>query len=370
MSHPQLSAQCPACGLHELVAHRLAPTGDGRWQFVDDDRARGTTVEIDACPVCYGAWFDRGELDRLAAQPIEIEAALDPKPGDSRRRCPRGHGSLRLRHLPHRVDTPIDRCPACGGLWLDGNERRRLARATTREGQRTRGQRVLRRTAIWLAQILMQVPVEVENPARGRPWVVMGLLITLLVVFVSQIQGAFDATQYGLIGTQIVNGHGLQTLITHQFLHGSWVHLLGNAYFLYTFGDNIEHIFGGLRFLLFFLLAGVVGGLAHVLLGTASDLPLIGASGAIAGVLGAYLLTFPRRKVFHVLVFIPLKLSVWVYVVAWITFHFLMALYHFNDQVAWFAHIGGFAAGLVATPTLHRLRRRLIAGRVDVAQPH
>jgi membrane associated rhomboid family serine protease len=316
--------------------------------------------------VCSGAWFDAGELDLLAGEATRLETLLAPDSAPSTRPCPHGHGLLREHRLPGRSPTPLDRCPTCHGLWLDGDERRKLARATTKEGQETQKEQLLKRGAIWAAQLLTQLPVEVENPARGTPIIVFGLLVLLVAMFLLQIEGFVDTYALGIVAGRFVRQPDTHTLVTHQFLHGSWVHLLGNAYFLYTFGDNVEHIFGRGRFIAFFLLAGAAGGAAHVLLTHATALPVVGASGAIAGVLGAYLWIFPRAKLFHVILFIPLKVPVWAYLVVWLLFHVGMAFFTTKEEVAWFAHLGGLVCGLALTPLFLAVRRRQVARSVRV----
>jgi membrane associated rhomboid family serine protease len=375
--HHVLSAQCPSCGLDELIPIHLQKRADGHWARVDQKGLwRGTRgdasqadVQVDTCPVCFGAWFDPGELDTLSGDVRTVEGLLDNAPRPTARKCPHGHGSMEEHRLPGRVATPIDRCSTCGGIWLDGHERRKLAKATTREGQGSRAERMLRRGAIWIAQAITHVPVEVDNPARGTPWVVFSLLSVLLVSFVAQQMGYVDAYDLGIVPGRLRQQHDAYTIAAHIFLHGSWPHLLGNAYFLYTFGDNVEHVFGHIRFAVFFVLAGALAGIIHFLLTHKTATPIVGASGAISGVLAAYLWAFPHQRLFQVILWIQLKIPVWIYLVAWVGFHIVMGLFGTGagaEGVAWFAHLGGFAVGFVCTPWMLRLRRREVAGRVAV----
>jgi membrane associated rhomboid family serine protease len=228
---------------------------------------------------------------------------------------------------------------------------------------------MLRRGAIWIAQAITHVPVEVDNPARGTPWVVFSLLSVLLVSFVAQQMGYVDAYDLGIVPGRLRQQHDAYTIAAHIFLHGSWPHLLGNAYFLYTFGDNVEHVFGHIRFAVFFVLAGALAGIIHFLLTHKTATPIVGASGAISGVLAAYLWAFPHQRLFQVILWIQLKIPVWIYLVAWVGFHIVMGLFGTGagaEGVAWFAHLGGFAVGFVCTPWMLRLRRREVAGRVAV----
>jgi len=136
------------------------------------------------------------------------------------------------------------------------------------------------------------------------------------------------------------------TLVTYLFFHGGWLHLLSNMLFLWVFGDNIEDAMGHGRFLVFYLLCGAAAGLTHAYVSPNSNAPLIGASGAIAGVTGAYIMLYPKVKVWvFVLMKIPLRLSaVWI-LAAWFALQVFYVVTDVTANVAWWAHIGGFVAG-------------------------
>ncbi len=142
------------------------------------------------------------------------------------------------------------------------------------------------------------------------------------------------------------------TLITYMFLHGGWLHLVGNMLFLWVFADNIEDAFGHTAFVFFYLLTGIAGALLHVALYPGSNEPLIGASGAVSGILASYLLLFPRARIL-VLVFlaIPMRLPAIIVLGGWIALQFYHILVDDNsgEAIAWWAHIGGFATGLLLT---------------------
>ncbi len=377
--HHEVSAQCPSCRLHELVPVHLKRGTDGVWVQTDKiglfrqaaapTDTSGVQVQIDACPVCYGAWFDDGELDTLAGDLEGVEKVVAPESQPSKRVCVLGHGPMREHELPGIIKTPLERCDTCGGLWLDGQERKKLAKASTSDGQGTKTQRWFKRGAIWAAQVLTQLPVEVDNPARGTPWTVFLAFAIYLGIFIAQELGFIDTYYYGLVPGRLKAEHDWFTLFTYMFLHGSWTHLLVNSYFLYTFGDNIEHMFGRIRFALFLILAGLVGAGLHALLTTKTAMPVVGASGSIAGVLAAYVWAFPRQRLFQVVFWIQLKIPVWVYLFVWVGFHIVMGFFARGagaEGVAWFAHLGGFLVGISCTPLLLALRRREVARRVHV----
>jgi membrane associated rhomboid family serine protease len=136
------------------------------------------------------------------------------------------------------------------------------------------------------------------------------------------------------------------TLITYMFLHGGWLHLIGNMAFLWVFGDNIEDAMGHIRFIMFYLMCGIFAALLHALMLPHSDLPLIGASGAVAGVIAAYLILHPKVKVWVLALWrIPIKITAFWALGIWILAQFANLLFEGEEAVAWWAHIGGLVAG-------------------------
>jgi membrane associated rhomboid family serine protease len=163
----------------------------------------------------------------------------------------------------------------------------------------------------------------------------------------------------------------LSTVITMMFLHGGWMHLIGNMWFLWVYGDNVEDILGPAKYLLFYLLCGVIAAAAQYAISPDSRVPVLGASGAIAGVMGGYLLKFPNSRI---LTLIPLfvfwttvEMPAWLILVYWFVLQFFSGIGSFGYSqastggVAFFAHVGGFIAGIVliaAIPTRQRYSRR------------
>jgi rhomboid family protein len=162
---------------------------------------------------------------------------------------------------------------------------------------------------------------------------------------------------WGLVPAHLISNPAAAwiTIFTAMFLHGSWVHLLGNMWFLYIFGDNIEARLGGLRYLIFYLLSGVAAAFLQTYVQPASQVPAIGASGAIAGVLGAYLISFPRSRVASLVPILFIFTIVEIPAVIFLIFWFIIQIYSgvFMMQganasgVAWWAHIGGFVFGAI-----------------------
>lgn len=204
-----------------------------------------------------------------------------------------------------------------------------------------------------------------------RPYVNLGLIALNVIVFLA-LQGAGEhravsasSISHGLIPVVLFDIRDLapqfqvlpdfMSLITYAFLHGSFLHLIGNMLFLWVFGDNVEDAMGHVRYLIFYLLCAIASGLAYASLDLASDTPLIGASGAVAGVVAAYLMLHPRVKVW-VLAFgrIPLRLTAQWLLGAWVVYQVFNAVMSPDSQVAWIAHVGGLVAGAVLVVVFRR----------------
>jgi membrane associated rhomboid family serine protease len=153
----------------------------------------------------------------------------------------------------------------------------------------------------------------------------------------------------------------LFSLVSFMFLHGGFWHLLGNMWSLYIFGDNIEDRMGSFRYLLFYLLCGLISGLSHLLLNPDSNVPTIGASGAIAGVMGAYFLLFPKSRILTLIpiLFIPffIEIPAYFFLGIWFLLQFLSAAGSHGSAggIAWWAHIGGFISGMILLKLFHTL---------------
>jgi membrane associated rhomboid family serine protease len=191
-------------------------------------------------------------------------------------------------------------------------------------------------------------------------YVTVSLIITCTAVFLWQLSLGAEQGRYifglGTIPSVLFGTRNLSpelilipetvTMITSLFLHGGWMHLILNMLFLWVFGDNIEDAMGHIRYLLFYLICGVLATLSHAVMEADSIRPLIGASGAISGVLGAYLVLHPKSRVLVLFMnIIPLRLPAILVLGAWIGMQFLSL--NSNDGTAWWAHIGGFLAGMI-----------------------
>ena len=213
------------------------------------------------------------------------------------------------------------------------------------------------------------IPLHDDNPTQINPIVTIALIVACSLVFLYQASlpepvGEEFVFHYGAIPAAIF-GHekalpdiavgfpASLALLTSMFLHGGWMHLIGNMLYLWIFGNNIEDVMGHVKFVIFYVVCGLIAAMSHALTDPASGIPMVGASGAISGVLGAYLLLFPRAQVFVV---IPLGIFIrTMYVPAgfvlgfWFVLQLLsggMSLGQGGGGVAFFAHVGGFVAGM------------------------
>jgi membrane associated rhomboid family serine protease len=223
------------------------------------------------------------------------------------------------------------------------------------------------------------IPLRDENPTRTFPVVTLALIAINVVVFLYQISMGLDlsAIQYGLIPAELVHGAdrlytgrsadlppgvavrnldpAWLTVLTSMFMHGSWMHIIGNMWFLWIFGNNVEDSMGKGRFIVFYLLAGVAAAALQTILNTASPVPMVGASGAIAGVLGAYAVIFPGSRVLCLIplgfVWLTRDLPAWIVLGFWFVIELIRGLGALGMEqaggVAYGAHVGGFIFGLL-----------------------
>lgn len=227
------------------------------------------------------------------------------------------------------------------------------------------------------------IPLRDENPSSIAPVVTRILILVNVVAFLYTLGlGAAVrefAYTWGMVPVRLtlalqeqrepILGASLP-LFTSMFLHGGIVHLLGNMWYLWIFGDNIEERLGHLGFLVFYLAAGLIAGLVHVAFNPASRVPAVGASGAIAGVLGGYLASFPRARVITLVPLFPffqiMALPAVVVLSLWFIIQFFSGALSLawvsreSGGVAWWAHIGGFVFGLLTVPLLGRGRSRVM----------
>lgn len=227
------------------------------------------------------------------------------------------------------------------------------------------------------------IPIRDDAPRYSTPYVNYFLLALNVIVFLAmwigvpapaqQVVNVFGFRPVWL--TSLVIGHqstvgvaGIVTIFTAMFMHASWLHLIGNMWVLYIFGDNVEDYIGHFSYLIFYFVAGIAAALLHTLLNPTSTVPSVGASGAIAGVMGAYFILFPSARVLTLVPFLFvffLWLPAWIVLGYWILVQFLSgaatSIAYSNQTgggIAFWAHVGGFAAGIVMIKLFPTRRRR------------
>ena len=220
--------------------------------------------------------------------------------------------------------------------------------------------------------------IPLRDTIPSRHWPIMTWLIIISNLFIFLYQQSLDPSAYYLLNSKFgliplrffQNGiSGFQEFIpflSHLFLHAGWMHLIGNMWALWLFGDNVEDLMGPLRFLLFYICTGIAAGLVHIFTEPGLPIPTIGASGAIAGVMGAYFILFPLSRIVTIipLFFIPLfvKIPAVIYLAFWLLSQVYSVLASRQlgtvSNIAWSAHIGGFIAGIILHRFFFRVKRR------------
>ena len=206
------------------------------------------------------------------------------------------------------------------------------------------------------------IPLKDDNPTSGKPIVTYFLIASCILIFLIQITSQSYKTgqlfySYGLIPSVLMGNNQLPldlyaipswlTIFTSMFMHGGFMHLAGNMLYMWIFADNIEDSLGPKKFLIFYLLAGTGAAMTQVLIDTQSQVPMVGASGAIGGVLGAYLINFPKAKVLVLIPFGFFSQLIKIRALYVLGFWFILQFISTGGGVAYAAHIGGFISGMI-----------------------
>ncbi len=333
------------------------------------------------CLRCGGLWFEAGELARAirshdadAVSGSFVAESVGEVIGASRDVCPACKTTLAIHRLSQTNPALVEICQTCSGAWLPHGE---IERAQA--GHELRDARAAidaeRSWGVWFFQFLVGLPVEFNVQPRRVPAVTIALIavngILYNGLFLLFLFGPGALLQLVLYPSHLGQLQWFTSLLTSQFLHGGLIHLVGNMYFLWILGDNVEDVLGRGKFLVFYLAAGVAAGVVYTTLEWPSDSPTIGASGAISGVMGIYAILFRRSKLTFMLVFWQFKLAAPLYVGIWAMFNLGGWLVD-APGVAWEAHLGGLGfgllTGLVAYPRLLRRRPllRLLNRKVEL----
>ncbi|MEP2919996.1 MAG: rhomboid family intramembrane serine protease [Sulfitobacter sp.] len=223
-------------------------------------------------------------------------------------------------------------------------------------------------------------PIRDHNPSGRVPYVTYALMAANIGIFLSMLPIFEDERalaqlyyNWALLPRRVMGGEGYAALLTSQFLHAGWMHIAGNMLFLWIFGDNVEDEMGHLPYLGFYLLAGALSGYAHVISDPASFVPMVGASGAIAGVMGGYLLLFPKARIDVLFIIKIITIPAWIMLVLWFVMQFTGSILTRPGQggIAYWAHTGGFVAGfLLALPLWVKLGGKQFWRKTHGHPPH
>lgn len=329
-----------------------------------------THAEIDHCSRCGGSFILPGALAE------KFESFADPEAwkqnevgtflGESKLLSPIDHRPM-FAYLLSTSTTAIevDYCGTSGGMWLDADEGKKLLKIKQEAAADTDGDsksEPLSNALSYLFQILTGFPVEEYNPVHRKPVATFSMIGILVASFAAQIffvsQGTSPSVifkQFGAIPYNLMNGSNGLGLLTYAFFHGGFLHIIANLYFLYVFGDNIEDTLGIRKFLAIFFITSIAGGVLHTATFPQSAVPLVGASGAISGLMGAYLVLFPNVKVYMIVFkIIRLKVDMVWYLLFWLGMQMIMVMLGGKTNVGWMCHIGGFVAGVLLALLLRK----------------
>jgi len=343
-------------------------------------------IELDMCRQCGGIWFDRGELDELLRTALREPRAVgdvDPRAGAPVERfppralaCPRCDGAALTQVAFGGVSgIELDGCPRCAGHWADGGELDALVRflhtPIKPERLRAYGEAIAqavaereklkdltafaRETGVPVFTFLPRIilPLGSTVGVYGVPVATAGLVLATALAFVFQLIEGSGAVieRFGVVPARLAQGEGIYTLLTSVFVHVGILHLLGNMWFFWIFARPVELTFGRLRFLACYLVCGAVAGLVDALVRFGDGIPAVGASGAISGVMGAYLILYPSSCISTFIIQKVVDVPAWLYLGAWVGLQGVYLLIDtsldFRSGTAFSAHIGGFVAGAV-----------------------
>ena len=332
-------------------------------------------VPVDVCHECDGVWLDPGEISEIAPG-FRLTDLRPPHPSPLVLRavmtCPacRKGSLIPVYYGRYRRRFELDVCNRCAGLWLELGLMRELGRrgnaesttvpaATYRADRPGTGVGLPGNPREWFP-VLTGLPLEASNPCRIFP----------LVTWLLGRPTGWIFENFGVIPADVAQGEYYR-FFTAMFLHANVWHLLANLFFLYTFGDNLEERYGALPYLTLYAICGVTGGLLSCLW-MPGEAPRIGASGAISGLLGAYLIAFPRTRILMGIPFVrflPIifRVPVWVFLLVWLgtnVIGWLLQVKHGSSVYAvdYVAHLGGFAMGLVGGGGLRLWRHSTLVG--------
>ncbi|OOE89342.1 rhomboid family intramembrane serine protease [Salinivibrio sharmensis] len=327
---------CPKCKNQELLATEY----------------QGETIDV--CRGCGGLWFEKMEVNRMIEEVNDgpVGECFSERFGDwiadTELACPECDEHMTRHHLLENFHVEIDVCRQCNGSWIDKEELEAVEKSPVlKETLDHLNQKISWKT--YLFQMLTAMPVEYNIKPQSKPWINWSLIAINILIFLTY--AANDSSMhyvldnFAMVANEVSHGEKLYTLLTATFLHGGLMHLAGNMYFLFVVGDNIEDILGHKKYLMLYLLCGLGASLISMVAHIGSAIPALGASGAIAGLFGIYLVWFRNASLTFMFFFYQRKLSAAWFFAIWLGFNLLGALSG-EMGVDYAAHIGGFVIGL------------------------
>jgi len=352
--------KCPNCG-----------------QEIKPFKHLGLTVLM--CPSCRGIWFEENELEpylRYVWKACEGMPLADDETGQEQNHdkiCPRCRLLMPRTKYTVYSDVILDKCPACKGIWADYGEIETLVKERSEELESP----ILKKRYDELRDLETSpeissddydklffylfsgvlIPVRDDVKAKTVPFITYSIILINCCVFLFQSKFIENLPlffrHYGFVLNNALSFSGSLIFITSIFIHGNIIHLAGNMWFLWIFGDNVEDAFGHLYFFGFYILCGIISSLTDSMFHLHSNIPSIGASGAIAGAMGAYFFLYPKAKIKMWIIFTKstLLIPVFAYLGFWIIIQIASGLddLKYASGIGWFAHIGGFITGVLVS---------------------
>lgn len=359
-----------------------------------------TAITIDRCPACRGTWYDDGELKALLGPHYDYDTLMqNMEPEESTLTCPACRvPMIGLEYHARRFTVNLDHCTHCRGFWLDHGELDQLRdldlvppsrrpsgfrprpvfpaprpKPAEKESalqhyqsfDHARAAEYARiDIAVYLFCLFSQLPVEVHNPRKRFPGLLLGMIVVNFIIY-GMMRGMSSGIMIpfvftlGAVPEKALTLAGIYQLVTYGFLHSTWPHLLGNMYMLWVFGDNVCDVFydhgrhkGPAMFMFFYAVLLALSGAAHCLFNFPDEIsraiPLVGASGAISGIIASYWRLFPRSRLYQIFLFYPFKVPMWFYLFIWILWN--LVFMYTGTNVSWEAHFGGFIVGFLLIP--------------------
>lgn len=323
--------------------------------------------EVDVCSGCGGMWVQRDAASsshETSAERGDVALLKDIPTTfgtETEMSCPCCDESPKLTevHVDDVRELTVDICSACNGFWFDHKEWDHLEACRSWKQLQQKSQKTSAYVT-WVFQLLTGMPAEFNIRPRRLPVVTITIMLLCSALFLLMVNVPGVASWAESLGAKSGRG-SLQTmfnLFSNLFVHAGWLHLLGNMYFLYVLGDNVEDVMGRRRYVLFFLGCGALAVIPHLLMG--SGIMMVGASGAIAAVMGAYFVLFPHAEMTVMWNLFHVRVNARMWLGGWMAFQ-LFCLWgdptSVTTGIGWSAHVIGFIAGFAVT---HLWRKQLV----------